>query len=334
VVAELDALIAAAHEERDPAGEAALRYELSAAHWDDTVRDREKALAALQPVLAGDETDPFREAALLQGVLILAWGNPKDPADAPRPAEAEPLLAELRTDFSANDSTRHALYAMVEAWQARAGDADLKRAAELALEYTKHPESKFADEEPAVMLTVGMILLDGGLSAEAKKIFGVARAKVGEDPLLQALLQVASARAGNASGEHRDVLEALNAYIAANEGDVMSGGLDEGPYLLSERAAAELGLFAKDKDPARLPRAESDLYGAAAILLQRRSASPKIELDFWNCFLQYLLVLEAQDRCEAVLGLIEGERLKKGTAAFAPPGLQERFDKLERDCKQ
>ena len=184
------------------------------------------------------------------------------------------------------------------------------------------------------MLTVGMILLDGGLSAEAKKIFGVARAKVGEDPLLQALLQVASARAGNASGEHRDVLEALNAYIAANEGDVMSGGLDEGPYLLSERAAAELGLFAKDKDPARLPRAESDLYGAAAILLQRRSASPKIELDFWNCFLQYLLVLEAQDRCEAVLGLIEGERLKKGTAAFAPPGLQERFDKLERDCKQ
>jgi len=341
LIAEVEPLIAEAHAEKDAAGEAALRFELANAHWTEPMRHRAPALAALAPLLGGVAgQNPFREGGLLLWVSVLAWGNPEDPTDGPRPAEAEPVLAALKAEFAESASLAIALYELVEANQAVGTPAALERAADLALEYTRHPVAQFADAGPGVKLTLARILVEGGEHEEARRILAEAERAAGDDPLLRTLIVNEYARAGNAAGRHQEVLESLDPFIGENETAVTTGEMEEGPNLLYQRAMALVGLYEKERKPELLVRAEGDLENAVGILLQRRSSlirggglTPQFEGVYWGTYLQYLLVLRAQDRCEAVVGTIRGERIKKGGAAFAPPALQAKFDQLEKDCQ-
>lgn len=341
IVAEVEPLVAAARAEKDAAGEAALRFEVASAQWTEPVRDRDAALAALAPLLTEvTGKNPYREGCLLLWVSILSWGDVENPANGPRPAEAEPVLAAMKSDFSEGLSMVGAIYSLIEAYQGRGETKDLERAAELAIDYTRHPEAAFDAASPGVKLTLAGILIQGGKHREAQAILEKARQEAGDDPQLKILIVHKFAEAGNAAGSYKEVLEGLNAFIGENEDSITSGDIEEAPYLLYQRAIAEIGIYEKDRDAARLGRAEKDLENAVAILQQRRSSlirtgklTPEFERDYWNCFLQYLLVLKAQNRCEVVVGLIQGERIKKGGQAFAPPALQAKFDQLEKDCK-
>jgi len=340
LIAEVGPLITEARTEKDAAGEAALRFELANAHWTEPKRDRAAALAALSPLLgevAGQ--NPFREGGLLLWVTVLCWGNPENPADGPKPADAERVLTALKGEFAESASVAIALYEMVEANQAVGTTQALERAADLAIEYTRHPVAKFAEASPGVKLTIAKILVQGGEHEPARLILADAEKAAGDDPLLRTLIVLQYAEAGNATGRHREVLESLEPFIAEHQDEIVMGDLEEAPYLLFQRAMALVGLYEKDRKPETLVRAEKDLEGAVGILLQRRSSlirtgqiTPQFERDYWECYLQYLLVLQAQNRCEAVLGMIQGERIKKG-GAFAPAALQASFDQLEKDCQ-
>ncbi len=342
LIAELSPLIDAARAEGDEAGEAALRFELANAHWDDAISDRAAAIAALTPLLREVRgKNAFREGALLLWVSVLAWGNPTDPSDVSRPREAEPVLNALRSDFGAGVSLAIALYDLVEAYQALGTPDDLKRAAELVLEYTRHPVAQFDEAGPGVKLTIAEILAEGGKPGEAAAILAKAREEAGDDAGLRVLILLSLAKSGNAAGRFREVFDSVDPYLKENEDDTYNGRYEEAPYLLYHRALADLGLREKDHDPDRLTRAEKDLGGATAILGQRRSSlirqsalTPKFERDYWNCYLQYLLVLKIQDRCGTITDMIQGQRVMKGGGEFAPPAQQAKFDQLERECKE
>ena len=149
------------------------------------------------------------------------------------------------------------------------------------------------------------------------------------------------AKAANAAGRNKEALDSLNAIIENYEANTFNGTYNEAPFVLIQRATAEMGLYQSDRSASRLKSMSDDLQSAIAILDQRRKSllfsggtNPVFERDYWSAWLQYMEVLKAQGRCEDVIQLIRSRKLMAGDGKdFAPEGLQTRFDRLEEECK-
>lgn len=342
VAERLTGVLERARRDGDASGEAALRFELANARWDDDVRDRAGAIEALDPLLSTvTGTNPYREGGLRLWISILCWVDPEDAADGARPADAEPVLAALRKDFQGTTTFLISLFEMVDAYGGLGTEEADRRAAELALEYTRHPEANFDAASPGEKLGIAEILSQGGKHAEASAILDAARAAASEDDIyMQIAVTYALAKAGNNSGKHHQVIDALDPFIEANEEETTSGSYDEAPYILIQRALANMALYEQDNSAARLTSAEEDLTNGIATLRERRasllrtnSITQRFEVDYWNAWLQFFEVLRAQGRGEMILRMIREQRIMNGGNDFAPPALQTKFDQLEQELK-
>ena len=333
---EILPLLSQAREARSAGGESVLRYELAKIYWGDRGKDSAEALKYLQPVLneiGGNNV--YREGALLFMLEVLA-------ADG-KTAESEKVLAELRKVWPDSQTLVAGTYYLIEAYAASSTPENQRRAGELVLDWIRLPGSGFEESGPGVRLGLASILIDGGFSAEAAEMLSKAQEEAlesGEESLVIGVSYFL-AKAANAAGRNKEALDSLNAIIENYEDNTYSGSYNEAPFVLIQRASAEMGLYQSDRSASRLKSMSEDLQAAIAILDQRRKSllfsggtNPVFERDYWSAWLQYMEVLKAQGRCEDVIQLIRSRKLMAGDGKdFAPEGLQARFDRLEEECK-
>ncbi len=333
---EILPLLAQAREARSIGGESVLRYELAKMHWGDKGKDPDEAIKALNPVLnelSGDSV--YREGALLFLLEVLSAEG--------KTTESETILAELRKAWPGSQTLVAGTYYLIEAYAASTDRADRRRSGELVLDWIRLPGSGYEESGPGVRLGLASILIDGGFSAEAAGMLSKAQEEAMESGEQSLVIGVSYflAKAANAAGKNRDALDSLNDIIENYEDLTYGGSYNEAPFVLIQRASAELGLYQVDRSAKRLSAMSKDLQAAIAILDQRRKSllfsggtNPVFEKDYWSAWLQYMEVLKAQDRCEDVVQLIRSRRLMAGDGKdFAPRDLQSRFDQLEKDCK-
>ncbi len=341
-VTELTGYLSKAKSDGDAAGQAALRFEIASIHADDDVNDRAKGIAILQPLITSVlGKNPYREGGLRLFTTLQITANPDDPADAARPQDAEPALAALKADFTEGFAYAVSLYDLSEAY-GNVGTPDAaRRAGELILLYMAHPVSKVDQASAGVLLGFAETLIAGGFHKEAAELLTKAKQNVGDNANLKIALVYLYAKAGNVAGKYAEVLASLEEFFAEYETDIIQGTFEEAPYILYQYALAHLGQMKKDRSPKHLEEAFGFLSKAVAIMKQRRSSllrsgnpvPPRFEKEYWTIFYQWLLVLKEQDQCELVVKQIKTERIMSGHDTFAPPALQEQFNKLERDCQ-
>jgi len=334
---EILALLDDARSDRDVSGESALRYELARIYWGDRAKDADKAISALQPVLDRlTGSGVYREGAVLLLHEILC-------ADG-RIAAAEKSLAEIRRNWSKEHSLVVATYHLIDVCRLSSESDQKRRAGELVLDWIKLPGANFEKSDPAVRLGLANILIEGNFSDEAALMLSAAQKALEgtDDPVLDIGVSYFLAKAANAASKHQDALKSLDTIIERYDDDTYNGTYPDAPFVFVQRAAAQRGLYEKDRDAGRLEKMADDLTAALAILDQRRQSlifadgpTPLFERDYWATWLQYLEVLKARRMCERVVLLISSRRLMAGgeTAAFAPTSLQNRFDQLEKDCQ-
>ncbi|OUU25582.1 MAG: hypothetical protein CBC13_01905 [Planctomycetia bacterium TMED53] len=333
---EILPLLAQAREARSVGGESVLRYELAKLHWGDRGKDAAEAIKVLNPVLTViSGNNVYREGALLFLLEILSSEG--------KTVESETILAELRKVWPDSQTLVAGTYYLIEAYAASSSEENRRRAGELVLDWIRLPGSGFEESGPGVRLGLASILIDGGFSAEAAEMLSKAQEEAlstGDQSLVIGV-SFFLAKAANAAGKNREALDSLNDIIENYEDLTYGGSYNEAPFVLIQRASAELGLYQADRSAKRLTSMSEDLQAAIAILDQRRKSllfsggtNPVFERDYWSAWLQYMEVLKAQDRCEDVVQLIRSRRLMAGDGKdFAPADLQARFDRLEKDCK-
>lgn len=329
-------LLTQSREARSVGGESVLRYELAKIYWGDRGKDSDEALKYLQPVLKDlGGNNVYREGALLFLLEILSANG--------KTLESEQVLAELRKVWPESSTLVAGTYYLIEAYAASSKKEDQRRAGELVLDWIQLPGSGFDESGPGVRLGLASILIDGGFSAEAAGMLSKAQEEAmesGEESLVIGVSYFL-AKAANAAGKNQEALDSLNAIIENYGESTFGGSYNEAPFVLIQKATAELGLYQSDRSAKRLTSMSDDLQSAIAILDQRRKSllfsggtNPVFERDYWSAWLQYMEVLKAQGRCEDVVQLIRSRRLMAGDGkAFAPGDLQSRFDQLESDCK-
>ncbi len=332
---ELESIAIDAKARGSQSGRAAALYELAIIHWSNGEGDADKVAATLAPFERelNAKTDA-RRAGLYLWIQALVKKIAVD--DAAR------IFGVLSADFAAHSNVAQAAMFMVDAHRQRGTEADLVKAAEYVQTYLAHPLITL-DEQPVAFLgELAEILLQGKKFTKALELLGEAQKRVDEteDDGLKLIIRFRFAQASAAEGKHQDAIDALEQLIV-DFPEVAAGGVDEAPGIYSALGHAYLALYEQTPTAKLLESARKAFESGTAILQGRwtsyrangKSVPPKIDLAFWQSYLQLLKVYLAQDQSDYVSGTIKDFRLRFGGKAFAPGVLQQEFDQLEATAK-
>lgn len=340
-IKELDLELSDAKSRSDADGQAILIYEKASILWDDEIKDREKALAALAPL--GSEVaskTQARELGLNLWINILlpdettaAMGDELSQADA--------QFAVLRREFPQSIYLPDLCVSLMAAHGGVGAPENRKKAADYAEAFVTLPGANLKDMKPAGVLFFADALINGGKLAKAKEILLPVQERMGDsaDADLDVAVNLQLARVLVESGDADQALVKLRDLLKRHGTKIRSGELDEAPAVYSTKARAILKQYEKKRDAKLLKEAEEDLSACVGILETRRRSirlsgnkvPPTLERAYWNGWVQLLELYKTQDRKPLVLKQI---RTFGDTGSTIPNDIQERLEQLRKECER
>lgn len=334
---ELDEVESDAKAAGNEQGRAALVFERASMLFDESVRDRDKALAALEPF-----ENEMRGAGQARELGLNLWVNLMLPQGdgAPNPmdlAEADRIFDLMKKDYPDSIFITDLLVSLMDAQASLGTEESKQRAADLVEVFTNRPDVKLDQMEPPSILYFASILVDASRATRATSLLEMAQAKVdGTDPDLDLAVRLTFARVLLASDDANRSLEQLNELEKSYGGDLRDGVIADAPTFYFTRARARLKMYEEKRQAKILKDTVVDLETALAIVGQRRASlrgsaggvPPQMERSYWDGWLQLLKVFKAQKQTERVVKHVLDFEYR---GAKIPADLVPEFEKIKKE---
>lgn len=327
----------------DEAARAAIAFQAASIHWDEAVRDRDKALAALAPF--GTSITGKGDARELALYLWLSILLPDDSTDAPTDkdlAAADAVFAMIARDFGNSERLPDQAIRMIEIHNGSGAEQSRVKAAEYVELFTKLPAIKLESLEPGSLLFLARPLALGGKTGLARSVLELAKAALAQDSASDVELEVSTtwllAQVLLMEDKPNEVQPAIEPLIERHGEEIRGGGPEDSPRIYTLQARALLLSHQDRPSAALLKQAEDAQTAGLGILDQRRSGMrsrgkvpPSLEREYWEAWLQLLNIWKAQGRKEDVVKQLRSFEVMRSTF---PTGLVEAFEQLKKECQR